>query len=272
MAASKGRLGELLVAAVLAGSAIAHADDWQFIPKTPEEAALAESFGVVPTRILEARLFYEDQRQGGSVTGLTLRTTIPMPYVLVPGVRFANIYSLVRVDLPILSVDSPATGLFGGIGDVHFVDGAVKYWKNVAVGAGFGATLPSATHAGLGTGKLTLGPLLGVSVWLVRDVLSISVIAENLFSIAGPADRPDVDVLLLQPSLLLNLPHAFFLESDPILVFEWTRGGHPTIPVNLGVGHAFSKRLVVTVEPEWIASGDRRNDVLVRLIVSYVGW
>ena len=267
------RLRVSLLALLLATQArAAYAEDWEFIPKTPEEAALAESFGVFPTRVLEVRFFHERVFAGGSATGFTLRSAIPMPYVLVPGIRISDMYSLVRVDLPVVGVRVPGNAMVSGIGDVHMIDGAIKSWDKVAIGGGFGVQLPSATNLLLGTGKLQVGPVAGVSVWLVKDVLSVSALVENLFSIAGYDNRPGINTLFLQPAILLNMPHGTYLVSQPIITFDWRRDGHATVPVNLGFGYALSSRLVMTVQPEWIAIGDGKNDALVRVVMSYVGW
>jgi len=246
--------------------------DWQFIPRTAAQAAFAESFGVVPTRFAELRFGYRDVRAGGSVAALTLRLAIPMPYVLVPGVRFAGIYSLVRIELPVLSVQPPSGGLIAGTGDLHVIDGAIKYWKRIAAGGGFAAQLPAASNVRLGTGKLMLGAIAGIATKLVTDRVSLSVLVEALFSVTGYDARPDVDVLLVQPSLVLLLPRATYVAYEPTMTFAWSRDFRATVPVTFIIGHAFSPHLVMAVEPEWIPTGVRANDLEVRLVISYLGW
>jgi hypothetical protein len=193
-----------------------------------------------------------------------------MAYALVPGLRIGKFYSIVRIDLPVISLNTPkvrATGL----GDVVAFDSAVWPFKHAAVLFGVGMILPSATNVALGLGQLQLAPSGGVG-WAVTRRLGVAVLFANFFSVASATPRPDIDTLALQPWVVLKLPRAFFLLTDPIMTFDWKRGGHATVPVNLAAGHAFSRRLALSVEPEWIATGDGKNDVLVRAVVTYLGW
>jgi hypothetical protein len=253
-------------------ASLARADgDWQFTPKTAAQAAEVASYELYPTRVLEARLSYLDIHTGGNATGLELRLVVPMPYVIVPGLRIRDWFSIIRTDVPIVSLDTPMAHTVG-ISDTHIVDGTVIPFKWGALGFAFGVILPSATSAFLGTGKLSIGPGGGVAVVAMPHLLSFSVLFENQFSIAGDPMRKDVNVLFLQPEILLHLPRAIWLESQPILSFDWTRNGHATIPVMLGVGHGFSSRLAMSVEGSWIATGDGKNDGQVRLVIDYLGW
>jgi hypothetical protein len=261
----------LVGAALVVWPRAGRADDWQFVPKTPQDAARAAAFGVYPVRLFELRLSYRYIHGGGNATDLTVRTTVAMPYVLVPGLRISNMYTLIRVDLPITSLNFGGMSV-GGIGDVHVLDGAIKYFKRTAFGFGLGVTFPSATDVHLGLGKLGIGPLAGVSVWLVKGKLSTGLYFENQWSVAGTDARPGFNYLLFAPELVLYLPHATFIQWDPIMIFNWNRDGQATVPVNLELGHAFSSRLVMGLQPEWIVAGPTKNDVLVRLIVSYIGW
>jgi hypothetical protein len=265
------RLALLLAVALLVPSLARADEEVLFIPKNQEEAAIAASFGFYPTRRFESRLSYLDIRDGGSAVSLMLRPSVPMPYVLIPGIRIWRAFSIVRFDLPIISLNTPKV-ITGGIGDIHFVDGAVFPFKWGALGFGFGAILPSASTPVLGTGKLTVGPGVGAATWIVPAKLSVSVLVEAEFTIAGYPDRADFDVVFVQPDLVWNLPGATYLAYDPVISIDLNASGRATVPVNLAVGHAFSKRLVMEVAPEWIATGRGKNDVQVRLVVNYLGW
>jgi hypothetical protein len=261
----------LIVAALVALAPAARGDDWSFTPKTPAEAAQVASYGLYPSRLFELRPSYTDLRQGGSETDLVLRLAFPMNCVIVPGLTIKGVYTIFRIDLPAVSLNTPK-GFFGGLSDTHIIDGAVIPFKWGALGIGFGTIFPTATNAVLGFHSFQIGPGGGISVWGIKNVLSFTVLLEQLFGVLGPQDRPLPSVLAVEPSILMSLPMAFYLETQPIMTFDWNHSGSATIPVNLRVGHAFTSHLVMAFEPEWIATGDGKNNVRFRLILSYVGW
>jgi hypothetical protein len=244
---------------------------WVFTPETPEDAARGSSAPIAPVRSFELRPSYTNLDAGGNVTALEARVVVPMPYVLVPGLRIPQLETLLRVDLHLACVNTPQ-GTASGLGDTPAFD--VVIWRSPrwAVGAGLGAVFPTATNPALGTGKLQLGPSVGVAFDAVPRWLSVIVLVENLFSVAGDPSRPDIDTMVLQPFIVAQLPKAFFFMSDPVMLFDWKRDGHATVPLNLGLGHAFTKHVVLTLQPDWIVSGDGKNDVGVRAIFDYVGW
>jgi hypothetical protein len=262
--------GAVLMLAAL-GSSTARAD-WAYTPQTPKEAAEVSSFGFFPTRLLELRLAYQDINAGGNATLLTLRLNVPMPYVLIPGLRILDWYSIVRVEVPVISLSTPL-GSTVGLGDVQAIDGfVIPIRHRAAVGFAFSSMLPSATSPLLGTGKLLIGPGAGASVYVVRNLFAVGLLAEALFTVAGSPMRPSVDAVLLQPQISILLPRATYLLTNPIITINLNRGGQATVPVNLLVGHAFTTRVVMELGPEWVTAGDGRNDVLIRLNLAYLGW
>ncbi|HVJ14106.1 MAG TPA: hypothetical protein VM686_01640, partial [Polyangiaceae bacterium] len=94
----------------------------------------------------------------------------------------------------------------------------------------------------------------------------------NAISVAGSPERPDVNTLYVVPTVGLMLPKAFYLYTDPMWRFDWERDGHATIPLNLGIGHAFTSHFVVYVQPEWVATGDLEDSFTARVVVSNLGW
>jgi hypothetical protein len=59
-----------------------------------------------------------------------------------------------------------------------------------------------------------------------------------LFSVAGPAARPDVNQMLLQPFANYNLRHGWYLTSSPIITANWEVSPNQrwVVPVGGGVG------------------------------------
>jgi hypothetical protein len=205
----------LMMAAALAvtpsvGSAEERAEeDWRFEAKTPEEAVRVQANTIYPTLLTELRMSYLDFDAGGSSAGLELDVTIPNPYVFVPGVRFAKMYTLLRIEVPTATVDVPMMERKTGISDIHAIYATLRYWNRITVGGGIATLMPSATDELLGTGKLSVGPIGGISARLgVKRQTEASLILENLTSVAGPDVRADVNVLIVQPTITQYLPYA----------------------------------------------------------------
>ena len=154
--------------------------------------------------------------------------------------RLSNDWNLItRTIIPVIQVPDLAPGVrgTGGLGDVQeslFLSPTKA--GHVIWGAGPVISFPTATENTLGTKKLSLGPTVVVlrsqGHWLFGSL------AQNLFSVAGPSGRPDVNQMLLQPFVNYNLPHKWYLTSSPIITANWeARSGERwVVPVGGGLG------------------------------------
>jgi hypothetical protein len=64
--------------------------------------------------------------------------------------------------------------------------------------------------------------------------------------------------MYFEPIGIVFLPSHFFLISDLKMIFNW-QTGVSTIPVNLGLGYAFSKNFTSNIRPEYDVSGIAGN-------------
>jgi hypothetical protein len=154
--------------------------------------------------------------------------------------RLSDDWNLItRTIIPVIQVPDLAPGVSGtgGLGDIQeslFLSPTKA--GPVIWGAGPVISLPTATENILGTKKLSLGPTVVVlrsqGHWLFGSL------AQNLFSVAGPSARPDVNQMLIQPFVNYNLPHKWYLTSSPIITANWeARSGERwVVPVGGGVG------------------------------------
>ena len=103
-------------------------------------------------------------------------------------------------------------------------------------GAGPSFLIPTATDERLGTGKWSAG--IGGVVLTIQGKWVIGVLAQNVWSFAGDADRDDVDFLLAQYFINYNLKKGWYLSSAPIITADWTAesGEKWTVPFGAGVG------------------------------------
>ncbi len=131
------------------------------------------------------------------------------------------------------------TGGSSGLGDINptaWLSPAQP--KRLIWGVGLSALLPTATQRSLGTGKWGIGP--SAVVLVQPHPWSIGVLAQNIWSFAGPDDFTQVNQLLLQCFVNYNLPHGWYLTSSPIITANWEADGNDwVVPWGGGVGKIF---------------------------------
>jgi hypothetical protein len=154
--------------------------------------------------------------------------------------RLSKDWNLItRTIIPVIQTPDPAPGVSGasGVGDISlslFLSPARV--GHVIWGAGPIISVPTASDDILGTKKLSVGPtvvaLRSEGHWLYGTLVY------NVFSVAGPAARPDVNQMLMQPFINYNLPHKWYLTSSPYITANWEkrRNDRWTVPVGGGVG------------------------------------
>jgi|HubBroStandDraft_1064217.scaffolds.fasta_scaffold21071_3 hypothetical protein len=154
--------------------------------------------------------------------------------------RLSKDWNLItRTIIPVIQTPDPAPGVDGasGVGDISlslFLSPAKV--GHVIWGAGPIISVPTASDDILGTKKLSVGPtvvaLRSEGHWLYGTLVY------NVISVAGPAARPDVNQMLMQPFINYNLPHKWYLTSSPYITANWEkrRNDRWTVPVGGGVG------------------------------------
>jgi len=106
-------------------------------------------------------------------------------------------------------------------------------------GAGPVFVLPTATSRALGQGKLSMGPSI---VALVQPGhWTIGALINNVWSIAGPSGRKDVNQMTLQYFVNYNLEKGWYVTLSPIVTANWKAASDNvwTVPVGGGVGRVF---------------------------------
>jgi hypothetical protein len=107
-------------------------------------------------------------------------------------------------------------------------------------GLGPAILFPTATGDKLGAGKWGLSP--SIAFLIEPEWGSLGILVHNYWSIAGASRRSEVDQLQLEPMFSYNLPHGWYLTSQPTIDADWTR---PTserwlVPIGGGVGRSFN--------------------------------
>jgi hypothetical protein len=127
-----------------------------------------------------------------------------------------------------------------GLGDIN----QTFYFSPAAAspliwGIGPSINLPTATSNVIGSGKLSVGPA-AVALVMPKPWV-IGLLTRQLFSIAGPNGRTDVNQTLLQPFVNYNLLNGWYLSSSPVITANWSAASSQrwTVPVGGGVGKIF---------------------------------
>jgi hypothetical protein len=127
-----------------------------------------------------------------------------------------------------------------GFGDLNpsFFFSLAKAGK-VIWGAGPAFLIPTASDDVLGTGKFSIGPTV---VALVQPGhWTLGALVNNVFSVAGPSGRPDVNTMTLQYFVNYNLKKGYFLTWQPIITANWNapKGDVWLMPIGGGIARIF---------------------------------
>lgn len=129
-----------------------------------------------------------------------------------------------------------------GIGDISYTAWFSPPGKGGKLTWGFGAVTiwPTASDDRLGQGKFSVGPSF-VFVYKMPKLMAAAVVS-NWFSVAGDADRPDVNTFYFQYILTYFLQNKWYLSSAPINLANWEANENDqkwTIPLGGGFGKMF---------------------------------
>lgn len=142
-----------------------------------------------------------------------------------------NLKHIARGTLPIIT-DNPSGET--GLGDLVLFDLLAfdKTWGRW--GAGLVVMLPTASDEKLGSGKWSTGPAFG---FVARSQkLMWGVFNQNLFSFAGPGNRDDVGVSIIQPIVNYSLPNKWSLGvSEMNITYDWENNRWANLPLGLKI-------------------------------------
>lgn len=98
---------------------------------------------------------------------------------------------------------------------------------------------PTASSAGLGTGRWAAGPTAALiysgGPWFN------GILAYQLMSFAGNRDRGSVNQTFLEPDVSYNFESGWYLQCEPSITYDWTADATNawTIPMGADMGKAF---------------------------------
>ena len=172
---------------------------------------------------------------------LIIRWITPILWQPAPGTANLEVFGIEEDTPPYFAAQAvqKSVGIFG-LGDMtpSFFLSPSKPGKLIwGVGPVF--VLPTATSKVLGQGKLSIGPSI---VALVQPgKWTLGALVNNVWSVAGPSDRHDVNQMSWQYFVNYNLKRGWYLSSSPIVTANWQAAGGNvwTVPVGGGMGRVF---------------------------------
>ena len=174
-------------------------------------------------------------------TNLIIRWITPIVWQAAPGT--ANLEALgIEENTPafLFAQNAQANAGVFGFGDMNptFFLSPAKSGKLIW-GAGPAFVIPTATSRYLGQGKFSAGPSF---VALVQPGhWTIGALVNNVWSVAGPSQRADVNQMTLQYFVNYNLKRGWFVSFSPVITANWKAASQNiwTVPVGGGVGRIF---------------------------------
>ena len=164
--------------------------------------------------------------------GYALHIKPRFPIILNKHLSMINRTSLPVFDEPAASGDGSR---ISGIGDLqHTILLSPTTGRSVIWGLGPTFGFPTATDDQLGSEKWLMGPA-AIFVYAPRRSV-FGLVVQNLWSVGGDSDRPEVNKLLLRPLVNINLPREWYITSKPNISANWNASGDDRWIVEAGGG------------------------------------
>jgi hypothetical protein len=149
---------------------------------------------------------------------------------------------LTRFDLPFV-IAHVADRTTAGLGDIYAQGLVLPYFKGkLAWAVGSGVSVPTATDRRLGTGKLTVAPLVAPVRFIPRRGFFL-IKVQDFFSIAGAGDRPDLHYMTVTPLLVWRLKNKpYWIQIDGETQTNWNADAHTGVKAGFLLGRITKKR------------------------------
>jgi len=130
---------------------------------------------------------------------------------------------LLRLEVPVVSADTPAVSRASGFGDAYAQILTVpRLSGRFAFVAGTGLVLPTATNSLLGTGQWILAPT-AAPIWFLRGVGMALILVQDYVSVAGDDARPAVHFLAVTPTFVRSFAKRSWVLVDLESKTDWHR-------------------------------------------------
>ena len=212
---------------------------------------------------------YTFKDNGGDQLILISRIIQPTKSIGLPFIKSkdpSKVYTIYRLEAPLISQTFPNPELDAtGLSDLILVDVIALKTKVGLLGIGPSLIIPTASSDYLGSGKWSPG-LAGV-LMTKGFGLTLGILGQQYFSVAGDSDRADQNYMLFQPIATKIFKDGYFMNFSPIMKFDWENQEY-NIPLGLNFGKAFAKNLSMFFGAEYVISGPGQVDFTLRLNIN----
>jgi hypothetical protein len=249
----------LVLAITLVGRAAAQTTQSGSQQAQAQETAVEDN----PTRavFLSVRNEYRNLRNGAWNNRVILRKDA----LVLKDSRVARRGFILRADLPITTTHL-GSETHTGLGDLYGQVLLIPYLsRRFAFVAGTGFVLPTATHKTLGFGKWQVAPL-AIPVWfLPRAKGFFFVKIQDLISVAGVGDRPDIHTMIVNPALIFVPARRWWVPVEIESRTNWKNDNKTDFRVGFGVGRVITPRFGLEVRCEVPFGGTRPGDWTIKV-------
>jgi hypothetical protein len=215
-----------------------------------------------PTRVvfLSIRNEYRNLRNGA----WNNRAIIRKDALVLKGKPVVTRGLLLRADIPITTThigSETRTGLGDLYGQVLYIPHITQKFAFVA---GSGVVLPTATHKTLGFGKWQVAPFAAPVWFLSRRKGFFLVRTQNFISVAGVGDRPDINILFVNPTLVLRPAKRWWMPIEIESRTNWKNDKKTDFRAGLGLGRVITPRFGLEVRSEVPFGGTRPGDWTIK--------
>jgi len=239
-------------------------------PQADQTAAPAKpaSNGSNPAELItRIELKYQFQNFAGGY--LHAVPVIRADYAITPAVSF-------RFDLPIMVFDpkSPTAKTETGIGDVVLSMTFVRPVSKKLVLAFVPLfSLPTATHASMGSGKYSFKPLFAMVTPIGKWGGFVQVI-EYRKSFAGDSARSGINELSLKPIILKSftsgIMKGYYLNPKAEIIVDFEHNNDATLQMGAEFGKALNKNIVLFAVPTFHVAGTKRESFKLEVGMRYL--
>ncbi|MBS2028572.1 MAG: hypothetical protein JST54_11765 [Deltaproteobacteria bacterium] len=176
---------------------------------------------------------------------------------------------LLRADFPVVTSSVGGVTHFG-TGDLYGQAVVVpRLGQEFTLAAGAGAVFPTATSPFTGSGKWQVAPIVA-PVWFLPNRQGLAYLkVQDFISVAGHADRPGIDYLLVTPTLFYWLSSSIFVLGDTEANTDWKAGARTSLRSGLQVGSMFTRRMGMWIKGE-VPWGPNREGLWTLKVTAFV--
>ncbi len=157
---------------------------------------------------------------------------------------------ILRFELPVRYTQAGSSPRQTGLGDAYAQLLVAPYFsRRFAFVVGSGLQAPTASDELLGTGKWTLAPA-AAPVWFFPGRGLLFVKLQNLSSIGGDSARPDLNFLLITPTVIFRWQTRWWVLADSETKTDWLLDNRTGVKSGLQLGRILAPQFAAWIKPE----------------------